>query len=80
VLNVAPLRDKRSLMYRCHFTQRNHIVAGENLRATTLVEAIEEAEKIFAARRQTDGVDGFEIWTGTNLLYSSLRQSGGDSC
>jgi hypothetical protein len=80
VLNVVPLRNKRGLMYRCHFTQRNRIVAGEDLWATTLVEAIEEAEKIFAARRQADGVDGFEIWAGTNLLYSSLGQPDGDSC
>jgi hypothetical protein len=57
-------------MYRCHFTRNKRIVAGENLRATTLREAIEEAEKMLAVQSGTDRAEGFEIWDCAKLLYS----------
>jgi hypothetical protein len=67
----------RSLMFRCHFTQMSRIVAGENLRATTLPDAMEEAADMYASKHQTDQVDGFEIWDGAKLLYISVGQPAG---
>ncbi len=60
-------------MYRCHLTKRGRIVYGENLNATTLVEAVTEAELLMAERSHADEPDGFEIWDGPSLLYASAR-------
>ena len=58
-------------MYRCHFTRQKRIVAGENLRAMTLRDAIEEAEAMLALRPGADQISGFEIWDRATLLYTS---------
>jgi hypothetical protein len=57
--------------YRCHFTRKTRIVAGENLRAMTFPQAIEEAERILVAQPGGDPPDGFEIWDRAILLYVS---------
>ena len=60
-------------MYRCHFTRSGHVVSGHYLLATTLEEAIEEAEDILAkiAASERDPPTGFEIWVLSNLIYTS---------
>jgi hypothetical protein len=60
-------------MYRCHFTHCGRVVAGENLLASTLDEAIEEARAVLATKAALD-VDcptGFEIWVLSDLIYTS---------
>ena len=55
-------------MFRCHFTQGDRIVMGENLDVATLKEAISEGQRLLAERSQFDGI---EIWDGPKLLYKS---------
>jgi hypothetical protein len=60
-------------MFRCHFTHQGHVVAGEDLLATTLNEAINEAQVMLAtmAALKPNYPTGFEIWMLSNLLYKS---------
>jgi hypothetical protein len=57
-------------MYRCHFTNNGHIVAGYDLIAVTVESAIKESEIGMSGRAQTESVDGFEIWEGSRLLHA----------
>jgi hypothetical protein len=57
--------------YRCHFTRKTRIVAGEHLRAMTFHQAIEEAERILVLQQGDNPPDGFEIWDRAILLYVS---------
>jgi hypothetical protein len=56
-------------MYRCHFTNNGHIVAGYDLIAATVEGAIKEAETGLSDRVLTESFDGFEIWEGSRLLH-----------
>ena len=58
-------------MYRCYFTRKGKIVAGENLEAGSLHDAIEQGRRMLAERATTEVVDGIEIWQDTLLLFSS---------
>jgi hypothetical protein len=58
-------------VFRCHFTRAGHIVTGENLESATLDEAKATAEKILTERAASEHLDGFEIWDGAMLLYTS---------
>jgi hypothetical protein len=62
-------------MYRCHFTHGGHIVAGLDLEAGTLAEAISEAELGFAKQLNVERLGGFEIWKGSCLLHVMLNRS-----
>jgi hypothetical protein len=64
-------------MFRCHFTRRNRIVAGENLQAMTLQQAIDEAEEMLGSQPGADCPDGFEIWDCAKLLYTWPLAAGG---
>ncbi len=56
-------------MYRCHFTFGGHIVAGEDLLATTLDQAIAEAQAMLVEKPAVDHPTGFEIWIRSTLVY-----------
>jgi hypothetical protein len=55
-------------MYRCHFTHGGHVIAGIDLSAGTLAEAISEAQLGFAEQSDVGWLGGFEIWEGSSLL------------
>ena len=56
-------------MYRCHFTHDGHIIAGIDLVAGTLEDAISEAPRGFAEHSHLEWLGGFEIWKGSCLLH-----------
>jgi hypothetical protein len=56
-------------MYRCHFTHAGHIVAGVDLEARSLAEAIWEAKLGFEEQSIVGWRGGFEIWKGSRLLH-----------
>jgi hypothetical protein len=60
-------------MYRCHFTRNGRIVAGDELDADALEEAIQEAWSKLTGRGRAESVDGFEIWQGAQLLHASIH-------
>jgi hypothetical protein len=55
-------------MYRSHFTNDGHIVAGRDLSALDLDDAITEATKLLSEKGQSEGWEGVEIWTGATLV------------
>jgi hypothetical protein len=55
-------------MYRSHFTNNGHIVAGRDLGALDLDEAISEATKLLSENGQSEGWEGLEIWAGATLV------------
>lgn len=57
-------------MYRCHFTYNGRIVAGDDLVAHDLDDAVQEAEVRLSIRAQAAEIDGFEIWRGSELLHA----------
>jgi hypothetical protein len=59
-------------MFRCHFTKRTRIVQGENLSATSLDEAIEEAQRLLSEQSDSDELDGMLIWKDSSLYGASL--------
>jgi hypothetical protein len=63
-------------MYRCHFTWNGRVVAGDDLDAVALDEAIREARNKFAERTPVESLDGFEIWFAASLLYMSQPTGG----
>jgi hypothetical protein len=58
-------------MFRCHFTKRARIVHGENLSATSLDEAIEEAQRLLSAQSNSDELDGMLIWKDLSFYRTS---------
>jgi hypothetical protein len=68
-------------MYRSHFTNNGRIVAGRDLGALDLDEAITEATKLLSENGPSEGWEGLEIWTGTTLVCQGdggrLSQHGG---
>jgi hypothetical protein len=57
-------------MYRCHFTMRGSVVAGYDLTAGGLEDAIGEAQMLL--EKMEVGVStGFEIWMLATLVYAS---------
>jgi hypothetical protein len=61
-------------MYRCRFTCGGHVVAGIDLEAGTLEEAVLEAQRGFAERFHDEPHGGFEIWSGPHLLHVTLER------
>jgi hypothetical protein len=59
-------------MYRCHFTYNGRIVAGEDLLAGSLEEAIREGKSKLAGPSDTEPTNGFEIWNGVQLLHTAV--------
>jgi hypothetical protein len=58
-------------MYRCHFTCKGRIVAGADLSASALEQAIHEAQTMLAEGTRAGAIDGFEIWQGAYLLHAA---------
>jgi hypothetical protein len=56
-------------MLRSHFTYGGHGIAGVDLEAATLIEAISEAGRGFPAQSNGEWLGGFEIWMGACLLH-----------
>ena len=59
-------------MFRCHFTKRTRIVHGENLSATSLDEAIEEAQRLLSEQSNFDELDGMLVSKDSSLYGTSL--------
>jgi hypothetical protein len=57
-------------MYRCHFTMRGSVVAGCDLVAGGLEDAIREAQMLLEKMEATEST-GFEIWMLATLVYAS---------
>ena len=56
-------------MYRCHLTQHGRIVAGVDLEAKTLEDAILAGRELFSLQHAENGWQGFEIWQGNAFLF-----------
>jgi hypothetical protein len=56
-------------MFRSHFTYGGHVIAGIDLKACTLEDAIKEAQRGFAEHSNVGWLGGFEIWKGFYLLH-----------
>jgi hypothetical protein len=62
--------ERNTLIYRCHFTRDSRIVGGQNLTATTFLDAIDEATEMLASQPSEDRAEGFELWDCATLLYT----------
>lgn len=62
-------------MYRCYFTQRGHIILGNDVNVATLPEAIVVGHRLLEQLAVSKGLDGLEIWENAKLLYASAGQT-----
>lgn len=62
-------------MFRCYFIKTGRIAWGEDLKASTLAEAIELAWDLRQASLQSDQSPGIEIWQGASLLYQDVEEA-----
>ncbi len=69
-------------MFRSHFVQNGGIVAGEDLSAIDLDEAIAEAKNLLTERGKAQGWEGVEIWSGPTMMcaFSDLLGVEGRWC
>jgi hypothetical protein len=63
--------DGWSMIYRCYVVKSGRIIAGEDIDAATLGEAIAAGFKMIAERADAHLIDGFEIWQGWSFRYKS---------
>jgi hypothetical protein len=54
---------------RCFFMRDGRICAVEFLQESGDSQRIDEAHKLFAARREAMNLEGFELWDGTRFVY-----------
>jgi hypothetical protein len=54
---------------RCFFMRNGRICAVEFLEESEDSKRIEEAHRLFTARRETLNAEGFELWDGTRFVY-----------
>ena len=59
--------------FRYYFFHNGQIVFGDNLAATDLAEAIQSVAVLRDLRHEP--TDGFEIWSGREMLYRSSGAS-----
>ena len=62
-------------MFRCYFIKSGRISWGEDLKASTLAEAIELAWDLRQASLKSDKSPGIEIWQGASLLYQDVEEA-----
>ena len=62
-------------MFRCYFIKNGRISWGEDLKASTLAEAIELAQDLRQASLKSDKSPGIEIWQGASLLYQDVQDA-----
>jgi hypothetical protein len=62
-------------MFRCYFVENGRISWGDDLKASTLAEAIELAQSMRQASLKSDGAPGIEIWQGASLLYQDVHDA-----
>src|SRR5690348_10527353 len=70
----------RFAMFRCYFVENGRISWGEDLKASTLAEAIELAQDLRQASLKSDKTPGIEIWQGTSLLYQDVHDADQIQC
>ena len=59
-------------MYRCYFTTRGNIVAGQDLEATTTMDgAVVACYQLLSVHPETGALDGIEVWQGAEMVYQS---------
>jgi hypothetical protein len=68
---IVGLQEDAAGMFRCHFTKRTRIVHGENLSATSLDDAIEEAQRLLSEQSNSDELDGMLIWKDSSPYGTS---------
>jgi hypothetical protein len=59
----------KALTLRCHITHDGQIVWGDHLEAASLDEALAKSRILLRQRADLEP-DGFEIWSGTELLLT----------
>lgn len=62
-------------MFRCYFVDNGRISWGDDLKASTLAEAIEIGKDLRQAFYRDRKSPGFEIWQGAALLYQEVRDA-----
>jgi hypothetical protein len=62
-------------MFRCYFIKSGRISWGEDLKASTLAEAIELTWDLRQASLKSDKSPGIEIWQGASLLYQDVEEA-----
>ena len=62
-------------MFRCYFVENGRISWGDDLKASTLAEAIELARDLRQASLKSDKAPGIEIWQGASLLYQDVQDT-----
>ena len=58
-------------MYRCYFTTRGNIVAGQDLDGITKDDAVVTCYQLLSVHPETSVLDGIEVWQGAEMVYQS---------
>jgi len=53
---------------RCYFLRGGRIVGVEELNTTDEAEAVQQARKLFAARK-SEKIEGFEVWDRIHFVH-----------
>jgi hypothetical protein len=62
-------------MFRCYFVENGRISWGDDLKVSTLAEAIELAQDLRQASLKGNKLPGIEIWQGASLLYQDVHDA-----
>src|ERR1700750_777022 len=67
-------------MFRCYFVENGRISWGDDLKVSTLAEAIDLAQDLRQASLKSDKSPGIELWQGASLLYQDVHDADRIQC
>jgi hypothetical protein len=62
-------------MFRYYFVENGRIAWGDDLKASSLAEAIELAQALRQASLKSSKAPGIEIWQGASLLHQDVQNA-----